>query len=76
KTITVSNGAEAISALNKISPSLIFLDMAMPGLGGLEVLEKINKANPDLPVVIITGYGNMQTAIRAMQLGAYDYLTK
>jgi DNA-binding NtrC family response regulator len=76
QTLTASNGKEAIEILNNNQLSLIFMDVAMPELGGLKALEKIKKSNPDIPVVIITGYGNMQTAIRAMQLGAFDYLTK
>ncbi len=75
-TIDASNGNEAIAKIKKIKPDIVFMDIAMPELGGLETLERIKKSDPDLPVIIITGYGSMQTAIRAMQLGAYDYLTK
>ncbi|RMH80525.1 MAG: sigma-54-dependent Fis family transcriptional regulator [Calditrichaeota bacterium] len=75
-TVTVEGGKEALQTIEKSLPALIFLDIAMPGMDGLAVLETIKERHPDLPVVIITGYGTMQTAIRAMQLGAYDYLTK
>lgn len=76
KTLTASNGAEALKMVRKENPALVFMDIAMPKLGGLEALEEIKNSHPELPVVIITGYGNMQTAIRAMQLGAFDYMTK
>lgn len=76
KTLTASNGTEALKMVLEENPALVFMDIAMPKLGGLEALEEIKSSHPELPVVIITGYGNMQTAIRAMQLGAFDYLTK
>src|SRR4030066_295937 len=70
------NGIEAIDKLNKVKPVLIFMDISMPEMDGLEALERINKSNPQIPVIVITGNGNMETAIKAMQIGAYDYLTK
>ena len=70
------NGIEAIDKLNKVKPVLIFMDITMPEMDGLEALERINKSNPQIPVIVITGNGNMETAIKAMQIGAYDYLTK
>jgi DNA-binding NtrC family response regulator len=76
KTVSANNGKEAIQVFKESSPSLIFMDISMPDMNGLEALARIKELNPDIPVIIITGEGNMQTAIRAMQLGAYDYLTK
>ncbi len=76
KTLTASNGELAIELVRKENPEIVFMDIAMPDLGGFEALEEIKSSHPGLPVVIITGFGNMQTAIQAMQLGAYDYLTK
>jgi two-component system response regulator AtoC len=52
------------------------MDITMPRLDGLEALKKIKQQNPSLPVILITGFGTMQTAIKAMQLGAFEYLTK
>jgi DNA-binding NtrC family response regulator len=75
-TIMASNGREALKKVDEDEFSAVFLDISMPELGGLEALEEIRKNRPELPVIMITGYGTMQTAIRAMQLGAFDYLTK
>jgi two-component system NtrC family response regulator len=76
ETITAAGGEEAIKILEESDPSLIFMDIMMPDSDGLEILKKIKNSKPDIPVVMITGFGTMQTAIRAMQSGAYDYLTK
>jgi len=76
KTLIASSGTQAIQLVRKENPEIVFMDIAMPGLGGFEALEEIKSSHPGLPVVIITGFGNMQTAIQAMQSGAFDYLTK
>jgi DNA-binding NtrC family response regulator len=52
------------------------LDMRMPGMNGLELLEKLHSCNPDCEAIILTGEGTIETAVQAMKLGAYDYLTK
>lgn len=70
------NGIEAIKKINEREPTLIFLDINMPEMDGLQVLEELKKSHSQIPVVVITGDGNMETAIKAMQIGAYDYLTK
>jgi two-component system response regulator AtoC len=62
--------------LSKAHPSVVFLDIAMPHLDGMQTLEKIKQCDLSVPVIMITGYGTMQTAISAMQMGAFDYLTK
>ncbi|NOY57318.1 MAG: sigma-54-dependent Fis family transcriptional regulator [Calditrichaeota bacterium] len=74
--ISASTGQEAVEKAEKESPSLIFMDITMPGISGLQALERIKGKDLNIPVIIITGFGTMQTAIRAMQLGAYDYLSK
>lgn len=70
------NGIEAINKINQNKPTLIFMDITMPEMDGLAALEKIKKFNPLIPIIVITGDGNMETAIRAMKMGAFDYLTK
>ena len=55
---------------------LVMLDMSLPKMNGLEVLNGIKEHKPDLPVIMITAYGSTQTAIEALRLGAYDYITK
>jgi len=70
------NGIEAINKINQNKPTLIFMDITMPEMDGLVALEKIKKINPLIPIIVITGDGNMETAIKAMKIGAFDYLTK
>lgn len=75
-TATAGNGTQALEAIDKHRPDVIFMDIAMPGLDGLHVLGMLKERNVAVPVVIITGFGTMETAIKAMQLGAFEYLTK
>ena len=57
-------------------PEMVFLDLKMPKTQGMTVLKNLGKILFELPVVVMTAYGTSRTAIEAMQLGAYDYLTK
>ncbi|RMF56333.1 MAG: sigma-54-dependent Fis family transcriptional regulator, partial [Calditrichaeota bacterium] len=76
KVITAANGREAVEKLEAEHPVLVFMDVAMPGMSGLEALETFKERGVTTPVVVITGFGTMQTAVKAVQLGAYEYLTK
>jgi DNA-binding NtrC family response regulator len=76
KSITAGNGTDAYNKTINLKPDVVFLDIKMPNTDGLETLYKIKKLKPELPVIIITGHGTMQTAIKAIQQGAFDYLTK
>ena len=69
---------EALKAIEERRPQLVILDIWLQGsrLDGLEVLNIIKKAHPDLPVVIISGHGNIETAVTAIKRGAYDYIEK
>jgi two-component system, NtrC family, nitrogen regulation response regulator NtrX len=69
---------EALKAIEQRRPHLVVLDIWLQGsrLDGLEVLNVIKKAHPDLPVVIISGHGNIETAVQAIKRGAYDYIEK
>jgi DNA-binding NtrC family response regulator len=71
-----SNGLEAISAIKKDMPDLVLMDIEMPGLGGLDAIQRIKVINPQLPVIIITAFGTSERVIAAMKYGAYDYLEK
>ncbi len=77
-TRTAKNSDEAIAAIAARRPSLVFLDIWLQGskLDGLQVLEVIKQQNPHLPVVMISGHGNIETAVSAIKLGAYDFIEK
>ncbi len=76
EVVTAGNGKEALEAIEAHQPALVFMDVAMPGTSGLAALERIRDAGWAIPVVVITGVGTMETAVKAVQLGAYEYLTK
>ncbi len=67
---------EALNQIMKKNPDLVLMDIKLPGTGGLDVLKKIKKTAPKLSVIVMTAHGTTQTAIEAMKLGAYDYVTK
>ena len=75
---TASNSDEALAAIRARKPSLALLDIWMQGggLDGLELLDVIKELDPDLPVVMISGHGNIETAVTALQRGAYDFIEK
>ncbi len=71
-----TDGNEGLRRLKKESYDLILLDIKMPGLSGVEVLEKLKDIDPEAIVVMITGYPSVDSAVQAMKLGAYDYIPK
>ena len=71
-----ASGNEALLAYPDFKPHLVFLDVKMEGMDGLETLKKIRKLDPQAQVVMISGHGTIQTAVEATQLGAYDFLEK
>jgi DNA-binding NtrC family response regulator len=73
---TAADGEEGLRELQQRTIDLLLLDVRLPKMSGLEVLEEIRKLDPDLPVVMLTAYGDVQTAVAAMKLGASDYLIK
>ena len=78
RTRLARDSDEALKAIEERRPQLVILDIWLQGsrLDGLEVLNIIKKAHPDLPVVIISGHGNIETAVTAIKRGAYDYIEK
>jgi DNA-binding NtrC family response regulator len=76
ETDTAVNGEEALSKLKDKDFGLVLLDLKMPGMDGMEVLEKLRKDRPDIQVVIITAYGTVACAVDAMKLGAVDFIQK
>ena len=73
---TADRGAQAIEMLKEIPVDLVTLDLKMPGLSGINVLEKVKEHDPDIEAIIITGYGSLDTAIEGLRLGAFDYISK
>ena len=75
-TATAVDGVQGLAAIRQDTPDLVFLDIRMPELDGFGVLEQLHKENLDTIVVVITAYGSIQFAVRAMRLGAYDFVEK
>jgi len=71
-----SSGRQGIERAIERSYDIVLTDIRMPDVGGMRVLRDIKRAKPSLPVIMITGYGSVQSAVQAMQLGAADYLEK
>jgi len=76
KTEAAASGLEALEKLERYPFDLLFVDIKMPGMDGLELLEKVKQQYPDAIVIIITAYGSIDTAVKAMKMGASDYLLK
>jgi two-component system, NtrC family, nitrogen regulation response regulator NtrX len=74
--IEASSGPEGVTLAEKESPDLIFLDVKMPGMDGLEVLQRIKSSNDAIPIVIISGHGTVTTAVEATKAGAFDFIEK
>jgi len=73
---SVDNGEKAIEKISEDKPDLILLDIWMPGMDGLETLTKIRDIYPDQLVVMMSGHGTIETAVRSTKLGAYDFIEK
>ncbi len=76
EVLTASNGYEALKIIEEESPDLVLLDIWMPGIDGIETLQEIKSTHPFLQVVIISGHGTIETAVKATKLGAYDFIEK
>jgi len=76
KVSTAINGHDALKVIDADSPDLVLLDIWMPGLDGIETLKEIKKYNPHIQVIIITGHGTIETAVKATKLGAFDLVEK
>src|SRR4030042_2472070 len=71
-----ADGKEGLSLFNKETFQVVFLDLKLPGLNGLRILGQMKEANPETPIIIITGYGSIESAVEAIKLGAFDYMFK
>ncbi|MBL9203899.1 MAG: sigma-54-dependent Fis family transcriptional regulator, partial [Opitutaceae bacterium] len=76
QVVEAASGEQGIAVVKKSPPDLVFLDIRMGGMSGLEALQHIRSANPKQLVVLMTAFGTAQTAIEAMKYGAFDYIMK
>jgi len=74
--VTASRGRDALAAVDQCNPSLVLLDVWMPDEDGLTLLTRLKALRPKMPVILITGHGTIDTAVRALRLGAGDFLEK
>lgn len=75
-TRLAANGAEAMQSVAEVQPDCVLLDMKMPGIDGVEVLKRIKKDWPEIPVIMMTAYGEIDLTKDAMEHGAIRYFTK
>jgi len=76
KVDTSNSGEDAISKAQSQTFDVIVLDLAMPGMDGVETLKRLRKNDPDLQIILLTGHGSIEKAVEATKLGAMDFLQK
>jgi two-component system, NtrC family, nitrogen regulation response regulator NtrX len=76
EVVEASSGPEGLAMAEREAPDLVFLDIKMPGMDGLDALQRIKASNETLPVVIISGHGTVSTAVEATKAGAFDFIEK
>ena len=76
QTVEASNGPDAIEMFGKQRPVAVTLDLKMPNMNGTEVMLELKKIDPDVPVIIVTAFGDISTAVESIKLGAYDFIVK
>jgi DNA-binding NtrC family response regulator len=73
---TAASGEDALRVLREETPDLMLLDIQLPGMNGMDVLEKVKDLEEDIIVIMLTALGVLETAVKAMRMGAYDYINK
>ena len=73
---TSTDGETALKMIEANPPQVVVLDVMMPGIGGIEILKRMNAQNLKIPVILLTGYGSTEQGKEGMELGAFDYLMK
>jgi len=73
---TATDGETALKIIEEDPPQVVVLDVMMPGIGGIEILQRMNAQNLKIPVILLTGYGSTEKGAEGMKLGAFDYLMK
>jgi len=73
---TFEDGAQGLEGIARLKPDLVVVDLKMPGISGMEVIVRVHEINPQIVIVVITGYATIDTAVEAIKSGAYDFLPK
>jgi two-component system nitrogen regulation response regulator NtrX len=76
QVLVAGSGEEAVKLIEEEMPQLVLLDIWLPGMDGLETLKAIKKAHPKVLVIIMSGHGTIETAVKATKLGAFDFIEK
>ena len=76
QTAVACDGLEGLQLIESIRPKVVLVDLKMPGISGIEVLEKIPEIDPAIVPIVLTGYGTIDSAVESMKIGAFDFLTK
>ncbi|WP_162483475.1 sigma-54-dependent transcriptional regulator [Geobacter pickeringii] len=76
EVLTAGSGEEGVRLFEERGPALVITDLKMPGMGGFQLLQQIKEKSPETLVIVITAFGAVETAVEAMKLGAYDFITK
>jgi DNA-binding NtrC family response regulator len=76
EVIVAETCEQALEKINEFLPDLVLLDLRLPNMGGIELLEKVKTKDPSALIIVMTGYGSVDSAVEAMKMGAYDYLEK
>jgi len=76
EVLTAPDAESGLEVIAEVPVDLLLLDVKMPGMSGLEMLEQLSKTRPWLTIIMMTGYGSIETAVEAIKLGAYDFITK
>ncbi|MGR3319807.1 MAG: sigma-54-dependent transcriptional regulator [Candidatus Anammoxibacter sp.] len=74
--LTANTGSEAFEVIDRESPDLMLLDIDLPDISGIAILERLKESSSEIPTLIVSGTGNVKSAVKAMQLGAYNYIEK
>src|SRR5262252_7062594 len=73
---STANGSEALALIRTVAPAVVLLDVWLPGMDGVETLQALRAMHVDVEVIVMSGHGNIATAVQMIKLGAFDYLEK
>ncbi|RJR23077.1 MAG: DNA-binding response regulator [Nitrospiraceae bacterium] len=76
ETFTAGNGKTALKEISTHCPDMVLLDVKLPGVDGMTILERIRNIDRNIAIIMLTAYGDIRDAVKAMKLGAFDYITK